>query len=263
LIAFSGVAKKFQHALHSTYVAGLLVGDLRRNLLWYTTDYRATRTGAGSGDGKPWRAPTWSWASLKGSISWDPDIEVPLPQVREKEWDWRFLDYVSHRVTSLGSDTTGELSDARLKVRGIQFCLHGDLRQNTDSGLEPALGSRARELFFVTNGKAYSAIAQFDDEASVEGITRLSHGRGMPSPIPALLVVSTLGPESGIGTNPNEQGFRFRDLLLHLFENKAGDSAYGRIGRFIIRHRYETGKEIFQYFIDRLNSEDRQEIELI
>lgn len=69
LPALSGVARKFHEKIpHDNYLAGIWRQDIARGLWWTTTT-----SGYGAPGGRlpedGYRAPSWSWASVEGSIS--------------------------------------------------------------------------------------------------------------------------------------------------------------------------------------------------
>ncbi|KAF8846446.1 hypothetical protein BDZ45DRAFT_756174 [Acephala macrosclerotiorum] len=62
LVALSGIAKTIQGRFKDLdYLAGLWSYDLENQLLWYMMAPAKTRA-------EPYRAPSWSWASLDGEI---------------------------------------------------------------------------------------------------------------------------------------------------------------------------------------------------
>ena len=72
LPAISGIASKIYSATSSTYLAGLWVGNLASDLLWSTDPNDKSVLELTSPD--PWRAPTFSWASIKARVMYyDPD----------------------------------------------------------------------------------------------------------------------------------------------------------------------------------------------
>jgi hypothetical protein len=60
--ALSGLAQLFHQQLEG-YVAGLFKGDLHRGLLWHTSAF--------SQDERSPHAPTWSWASVIGTVTFE------------------------------------------------------------------------------------------------------------------------------------------------------------------------------------------------
>lgn len=60
--ALAGLATEFNRRLADQYVAGLWARDLHRGLLWRVEDSERAQ------EAHPYRAPTWSWASIMGEI---------------------------------------------------------------------------------------------------------------------------------------------------------------------------------------------------
>ena len=80
--ALSGVAAFVQKATGDGYVAGLWRDDLQRGLLWSVMEPGERL--------EVWRAPSWSWASVKGGVMFH-DFEDPN---EDRSWD---LDCVAVR----------------------------------------------------------------------------------------------------------------------------------------------------------------------
>ena len=102
--AISGLVKRFQPKIESKYVAGLWESNLSVTLLWTADTPRL--------EGRrptQWRAPTWSWASLKSTL-----ITFKDPY-RSSTCD--ILDVV---CLPAGTDPTGELVPwgSHLTIRG-------------------------------------------------------------------------------------------------------------------------------------------------
>lgn len=71
LIAIAGIAKEFGKSIDDEYVAGLWRKDLINELRWSGGDKRAT----------PYRAPTWSWASVDGAVAFRSAEKTPVVDV--------------------------------------------------------------------------------------------------------------------------------------------------------------------------------------
>ncbi|KAF2030601.1 hypothetical protein EK21DRAFT_111693 [Setomelanomma holmii] len=105
--ALSGIARVFATSLQDEYVAGLCRRTLIPDLLWYFEG--AIKIAS------PWRAPSWSWASIQsdypaGYDSFDLNHKL-LPASRN-------LAEVADVVCEpLGADKTGELAMAHLTLR--------------------------------------------------------------------------------------------------------------------------------------------------
>jgi len=65
LPALSGIAAEFGRLSNDEYLAGLWKSSLPYSLLWHQTSRPPP---GGSGEISPYRAPSWSWASLDGAI---------------------------------------------------------------------------------------------------------------------------------------------------------------------------------------------------
>jgi hypothetical protein len=102
--AISGIAKSFREATGWEYVAGMWKETILRDLLWtpfYGTKYRSV----------PWRAPTFSWASVDctgiycdGEYAWED--ETALATV------------VDVKCCPKGDDPTGELESGYIILSG-------------------------------------------------------------------------------------------------------------------------------------------------
>jgi hypothetical protein len=65
LPAMAGIASRIQAITHDTCLAGHWHRELERSLFWTClTGYTSSRV-------KPYRAPSWSWASIDGPLLWD------------------------------------------------------------------------------------------------------------------------------------------------------------------------------------------------
>lgn len=104
LIALSGLAKRVQEMLGVEYLAGLWKRILPSQLLW---GVYGNRQGNGLPSVRPatYRAPSWSWASLDGCVSW--------PSVSRKGF---MVTIIEAHVTPITNDTMGEVSDAFIRL---------------------------------------------------------------------------------------------------------------------------------------------------
>jgi hypothetical protein len=71
LPAISGLATRFQTAGMGKYIAGLWKNNIIKELLWTMdsgTDFRYTVHRNPDQEGHPFRAPSWSWASIDHPI---------------------------------------------------------------------------------------------------------------------------------------------------------------------------------------------------
>jgi hypothetical protein len=73
--ALSGVAKAVANSKGDQYFAGLWLSDIERGLLWSPVGACTRST--------EWRAPSWSWASVNGTVTYE-DIGGPFLLNRRK-----------------------------------------------------------------------------------------------------------------------------------------------------------------------------------
>jgi hypothetical protein len=64
LPALSGICSVYQPLINSPYLAGLWKHDLRRGLMWMLDRYTGKNSDLHISRSVPYRAPTWSWASV-------------------------------------------------------------------------------------------------------------------------------------------------------------------------------------------------------
>jgi hypothetical protein len=106
LPAISGMASKIAKKVRSEYLAGLWRNNLMHDLFWKTVAI-ATKP-------KKYRAPSWSWASLDGRITW-PLWRVFLSCSKCS----MYCTVLDAQTTPVGLDPYGAVKDGFLKVRGV------------------------------------------------------------------------------------------------------------------------------------------------
>ncbi|KAE9374212.1 HET-domain-containing protein [Stipitochalara longipes BDJ] len=101
LIAFSGIAKLFQHSTNDVYIAGMWKSRLVDTMDWYVKEPKplppATR-----------RTPSWSWVSLDSPV---------VKRLYEGEYEVEILDL---QFTTVSDPTVG-VTDAYVKLRAKIF----------------------------------------------------------------------------------------------------------------------------------------------
>jgi hypothetical protein len=102
--ALQGVTKRMQVARKSTCLAGIWEDSLPADILWSC----ATPSSSATKETAYW-APSWSWASHQGAVSWPPKPNS-LTKVS--------IEVVHVSVTPAGDDPTGELVAAEIVLRG-------------------------------------------------------------------------------------------------------------------------------------------------
>ncbi|KAJ3454437.1 hypothetical protein MRS44_018331 [Fusarium solani] len=106
LIALSGIAKRFAALMNDTYIVGMWHKKLASQLLWYVGDHSQS-DGSPSLRPQPYRAPSFSWASVDGMVYpaalTDADLLIDVTNIH--------LDYVT-------DDTTGLVKGGYLDLKG-------------------------------------------------------------------------------------------------------------------------------------------------
>jgi hypothetical protein len=101
LPALSGAAKRMQKYRSATYLAGIWGDSILRDLLWEARSPSKPKL-------THWRAPSWSWASVGGPISYPLCHAIRYTYVR--------ID--GAECTPAGMDPTGEVSSGRIQLAG-------------------------------------------------------------------------------------------------------------------------------------------------
>lgn len=108
LVALSGIAKDFQsRVLSDKYLAGLWEADLHPGLLWHIDS--ANRSNFPSSRPAIYRAPTWSWLSIDGPVSY-------------ASGDFFFLYHlglIDAEVSLKGEDPNGEVKAGSIRLREL------------------------------------------------------------------------------------------------------------------------------------------------
>lgn len=106
LVALSGAALEMQTLLNDTYLAGLWRGSLVAELLWYVPHWQEEPESFRS---QPYRAPSWSWASIDGNIEF----------VNSSTFAGNFIDILNAEVTPVSAiNSLGRVIGGRLEIRG-------------------------------------------------------------------------------------------------------------------------------------------------
>ena len=106
LVAISGIAKRMQGLIDDEYLAGLWRKDLPSQLLWIVdgsellTDLPLTRP-------RPYRAPSWSWASVDHEVRSEYEYN-----------DGILIAILKAVVTPVGPDSTGQIKDGFIRLNG-------------------------------------------------------------------------------------------------------------------------------------------------
>ncbi|PWY88537.1 HET-domain-containing protein [Aspergillus heteromorphus CBS 117.55] len=132
LVAISGVARIMEHALDDNYCAGLWRKTLVTDLGWR----RASAGARGWGDAgmrpSPYRAPSWSWASLDGRVSLGyRDYGVENVGREEQEEDLEpLVEILTCEIETATNDPFGPVTGGNLRLE----CLLATIEVHEDEG---------------------------------------------------------------------------------------------------------------------------------
>lgn len=117
LLTISGLANRFALHLDSKYLAGIWQSALPRDLLWYCVDPQSRPRNE--------RAPTWSWAAIDSSVSFNVDL------LSEKEHDEHNQPMRIHDISVISSHPDAEYGVVK---QGGYICVSGFMRRVTIAG---------------------------------------------------------------------------------------------------------------------------------
>ena len=111
--ALAGLATEFNQRLQDQYIAGLWKADLLRGLLWTVSDPERAKSAI------PYRAPTWSWASIIGQVG-IPTLDECLNLVGTNHAVILNVEVTPTQNSSVSADGNfySEISAASLTLRG-------------------------------------------------------------------------------------------------------------------------------------------------
>ncbi|KAH0536429.1 hypothetical protein FGG08_006698 [Glutinoglossum americanum] len=176
LIAFSGLARRWSEMLPDQYLAGLWKQSLEEGLLWHREamilKYLSGETSL------RWRAPSWSWASFKGAVSWSPNVvpyEYSSSSVVAKV---RLIRLVSTDLVSASADRFGQLLFGSITVRAALLVglagsesrarsnfQDGTVKNESTCNIWPMVivhGVVAREIVITTKDHEYTGFCYLD-----------------------------------------------------------------------------------------------------
>lgn len=111
--ALAGLATEFNRRLQDQYIGGLWKADLLRGLLWTVSDPERASSAI------PYRAPTWSWASIIGQVS-TPVLDECLYLVGTNHAETLNVEVTPAQHSSVSADGNfySEISAGSLTLRG-------------------------------------------------------------------------------------------------------------------------------------------------
>jgi hypothetical protein len=236
LVAISGLARKVQSRFGGQYLAGLWRESLASQLLWHCKRDRQC-------DDQPfgrvmtYRAPSWSWAAVDGSV--------------EMLSDWSQLECLvtitGAHVVPLGGDVMGQVKGGHIELRGT--ILNADFRyllSHMTMGIYGTIVTTFKDRVVELNGEIHPDYVSddFGDESRRTTITML----------PILSKTKGDYPASSHG------------LILQPVDDQPG--VYKRRGMYKFRHRryYDPsalGKDVLERLSGTFDVGDQETITLI
>lgn len=114
MLALAGLARASQsHFEDSKYLAGLWSGHLPFALLWRAKDDRGVRPPS-------YIAPTWSWASVKGPVSYESQRTTLNPgEQTPSDYEFGEIRVTEMNVSPKKQDSYGAINGAHLNLGGV------------------------------------------------------------------------------------------------------------------------------------------------
>lgn len=129
LVAIAGLARKMQETTKEPYLAGLWRNEsLPQSLLWFVpaskqTDGRQSIRYPSLG-ARDYRAPSWSWASIDGSITW----------ICPARCDRTLIDITGVHATPAGENPVGAVLSAAIFMKAVLVPIRIDIVNRHEDG---------------------------------------------------------------------------------------------------------------------------------
>ncbi|KAK3987569.1 heterokaryon incompatibility protein-domain-containing protein [Cladorrhinum sp. PSN332] len=222
LPALSGIATKFQQKGAGPYLAGMWKDDILRGLLWSTSDSQARLD--------PYRAPSWSWASVDNPTGNYRETGPYLKQMKQA-----LSTVLEAQCTPAGSDTQGAVVDGYIKIRGpltrMKFEWEG--RKSVKNNVKPNISSLKRHPgIWHAESITCWCFGYLDD----------THSPGMNHHQRNTLDCLFLG-QSGIRGQPHHWGLILLPRILPGTTTCNGPDVFERIGWFTVEGELSFGVE--------------------
>jgi hypothetical protein len=185
LVAIQGLANEMQETVKDNYLAGLWQSRLEEGLMWYTQDGKPIRC-------RPWRAPTWSWASIKGKVY--RSTKPARTHQNEKYFQLITFDAFKFHTTGADNASTGQLTSAQISIKGFIFEGIADLgepidgRHETEDGKFCTLeghGPRTRVLKVHLDKISLKGEVSIDDFETLESLVKSNTSKVLCMPLTA------------------------------------------------------------------------------
>jgi hypothetical protein len=204
--AISGIAKAIANATGSRYVAGLWQQDLHRGLLWTAPSSTNSKS-----DLRNYRAPSWSWASLRRTCTFHVREVLQTGRVRTGLFKIRNASLETSEINPFGGVTAGELSVTGLLKRAHPRGIEGE------EIFEEISSDNDRSSLFDLEGRCAVGY-YFPDNVDRKYLTEI-----WCSPV---MTEAHANPWRDTGKSPNNEDAR----CLALYPISKTDGIYMRVG---------------------------------
>lgn len=217
LVAVSGIAKHFQPLLgNDEYIAGLWRGALASQLLWSVKDPATSKRAI------PYRAPSFSWASVEASVE-------PHTYFAENS----IMEILHVHITAVTKDPTGQIKNAFLRLRGS---LKEFRPKKTTELIDPSniLDNLLYQIRYDTTEEGSTRVFLvpiYRPKSRVPETESQPRTRYQPTPVPAGLLTRSYG--SG-------------GLVLKAVTRPGLRGCYEQIGTFTTDRDFKREKDLFE-----------------
>lgn len=203
LPALSGIAHAYSQRHLSNYVAGLWLGDIARGLLWFR------RTSESLQPPSSYRAPSWSWASVEGSVDF---FSISAGTIMEDSIE--IYNFTS-RIELQGHDVFG-------KVKWGELTLWGGVKQ-----------AQLKTIWEADeyDGERLSTQMLFDEKSAIGSAT-------LDFPAPDGEVTCLL-----VANGYHSFGIRIQSNLVLILSPAGGESEFRRLGMSIFFEKRDYNPE--------------------
>ena len=136
LVAVSGIAKIMSQAIGDEYLAGLWRSRFLLDLLWSPHFPKGFIRPPELDRASPYRAPSWSWASIKGPIWPGNHQSISAADLGFSDTKVDVVELLQVIINAKGEDMTGQVTGGNFSVRCRTFYATWDQKETYNNNLE-------------------------------------------------------------------------------------------------------------------------------
>lgn len=238
LTALAGVARLVAEETGDEYLAGLWKAQLEEQLCWSRrkSDPADTRP--------PWRAPTWSWASIDGGVAWMP--------LQKGKLETKYAHVMDAHTRKRGVDPFGQVASGAIRI-ACSGVVVGRMALSQDPLKQDAKETRTRLTLSGDTEQEYSISLDYLEDAHIS----------RDSPL-YLLPILGGGTGLGMGRDKDADGYA-REMMVEGVVLRATNELKGefsRLGAFNFTKgkwqgslAFRTGEELYEPFLKLLKEQ--------